>query len=102
MVKEGHNVGNHTFNHPNVIGMSEEQFGKELSMPLISPEYFHFRIHNRMLNTIFFHHSAPYNKHHILLEYLLIPFLLVLFLQHQILIPNRLHLLQLRFSLIKM
>ena len=26
------NVGNHTFNHPNVIGMSEEQFGKELSM----------------------------------------------------------------------
>lgn len=32
MVKEGHNVGNHTFNHPNVIGMSEEQFGKELSM----------------------------------------------------------------------
>ena len=32
MVKEGHTVGNHTFNHPNVIGMSEEQFGKELSM----------------------------------------------------------------------
>lgn len=28
MVKEGHNVGNHTFNHPNVIGMSEETIWK--------------------------------------------------------------------------
>ena len=32
MKNEGHLIGNHTFNHPNVIGMSEEQFGKELSM----------------------------------------------------------------------
>ena len=32
MKEDGHLIGNHTFNHPNVIGMSEEQFGKELSM----------------------------------------------------------------------
>ena len=31
MVKEGHTVGNHTYNHPNIIGMSEEKFESELT-----------------------------------------------------------------------
>lgn len=31
MVKEGHTVGNHTYNHPNIIGMSKEKFESELT-----------------------------------------------------------------------
>lgn len=30
IVKEGHTVGNHTYNHPNIIGMSKEKFENEL------------------------------------------------------------------------
>lgn len=30
IVEEGHTVGNHTYNHPNIIGMSKEQFESEL------------------------------------------------------------------------
>ncbi|MFQ9516220.1 MAG: polysaccharide deacetylase family protein [Eubacterium sp.] len=31
IVKEGHTVGNHTYNHPNIIGMSKEKFESELT-----------------------------------------------------------------------
>lgn len=30
IVKEGHTIGNHTYNHPNIIGMSQEKFENEL------------------------------------------------------------------------
>lgn len=30
IVKEGHTIGNHTYNHPNIIGMSKEKFESEL------------------------------------------------------------------------
>lgn len=31
IVKEGHTIGNHTYNHPNIIGMSKEKFESELT-----------------------------------------------------------------------
>lgn len=31
IIKEGHTVGNHTYNHPNIIGMSKEKFESELT-----------------------------------------------------------------------
>lgn len=31
IVEEGHTVGNHTYNHPNIIGMSKEKFEGELT-----------------------------------------------------------------------
>lgn len=30
IVKEGHTIGNHTYNHPNIVGMSKEKFYQEL------------------------------------------------------------------------
>lgn len=30
IVKEGHTIGNHTYNHPNIIGMNKEKFESEL------------------------------------------------------------------------
>ena len=30
MVKEGHTVGNHTYNHPNIVGMDKEKFANEV------------------------------------------------------------------------
>lgn len=30
IVKEGHTIGNHTYNHPNIIGMSQKKFENEL------------------------------------------------------------------------
>ena len=31
IAKEGHTIGNHTYNHPNIIGMSKEKFESELT-----------------------------------------------------------------------
>ena len=31
IVEEGHTVGNHTYNHPNIVGMSKEKFESELT-----------------------------------------------------------------------
>ena len=31
IVQEGHTIGNHTYNHPNIIGMSREKFESELT-----------------------------------------------------------------------
>ncbi len=31
IVKEGHTIGNHTYNHPNIVGMSKEKFYNELA-----------------------------------------------------------------------